>query len=1123
MFATSTPSETVPPESRPRQAEDHPRLNTSTVIHGDTPSWEAVERMKDECDANEKLVTEALAEKKYFKAADYHWNTIKLKQQLSPRFPFLKMARIAACIKQLEILLECTESPRDMQSLLPSNLEELLQSDCQPLEREDYGHLNALLGSFYMRSRERQDWGHAKEYLDRALRHLVEVSPLPVAFIAKTAQNLVDMLDLMDDHAGAEGRLQWLKRRTLPELTDGVKVGRISATKLWCEEQGFSVQRFDEVEPSKCCSPLAHAVKKKGYRETEIMLSFTEETSPPNDLASELLLLAADTRSSELARLLITHGARLAIEDDHGKTVLHRCQYCPELGNLGGLKMANLFLDKHGDLLDKQDQSGKTALYMACESGHFDMADLLLKRGANPNIVEANGKTALYMACEKGQLNIVQRLLQQHADPNTVGPGNSTPIMVAVMMAANRAEKNRLGVVKELIRFHADPRRTDHKGRDAFRHVGGPLSSELKRALKASPQAEPSSERQPIQLPGTEVDVSGSGNKTGHRPLFSGNSSTSSWRHSSFLFRGSNATSSSKSNRNSIFSDSTSISNVTRPDSDTNNEDQISSRSLSKGISKGPDPRWSAPSNLPAISETPLPRQPNVTSHPSGNRDSESRYPANIAADNTNNTRPGMPAADLDTTLRYSDSSKGRGPLSSIEGASMTETSSLCSYSETGSEVISEPRHSSRQNLPRTLLELFPIAAQQLYRQHPGTSGAQGSGSGARGWTSNSPSGNPGHGARGSFSTTRSNYGRQSRESDRNGDLPDEAGMDGDHDSEGSSLSFACPFAKEYTARYFSCNFHKLTRIKDVKQHLQRNHKQPQNCPACRMQFSTEGEKDQHIRERGCQVSDQPAPDGITNEQITELKRRVNSRSSKEDQWYEVFWIVLPNAQSKPSSPFVERDYGLYDFASQHGRPIVRAYLQQSNHSRDAESLETLILIVVQHVIGAFLKGRSPNSMPGSSEGSSGSEAADGLPSTTPQTIGGDTMDIENNNHLSPGPMITSPSAQIDDTTQWPSNQRSFEEPMHNSRGQMSGDFYHPDLPTPQRQNRTDLSQYNPAQDSSLSLNWENNMDGLANSLNPMSTLGPMILDVEDWYSNQSPSSIRDPSRPNWGQPKDTR
>lgn len=528
MVAASTPSETGPLESRPGQAEDHPRLNINTALYRDTLSWEDVERMTDERDASEKLVTEALAEKKYFKAADYHLNTIKLKQQLSSRFPFLKMARIAACIKQLEILLKCAESPRDMQSLLPSNLEDLLQSDCQPFEREDYGHLNDLLGSFYMRSRERQDWGHAKEYLDRALRHLVEVSPLPVDFIAKTAQNLVDMLDLLDDQVVAEGRLQWLKIRTLPELTDGVKIGRISAMKLWCEEQGFSVQRFDEVEPSKGCSPLAHAVKKKRYGETEIMLSFTEETSPPNDLASELLLLAADTRSSEVARLLITHGARLTIEDDDGKTVLHRCQYCPELGNLGGLKMANMFLDKHGDLLDKQDKSGKTALYMACESGHFDMADLLLKRGANPNIVEANGKTALYMACEKGQLNIVQRLLQQHADPNTVGPGNSTPIMIAVMMAANRAEKNRLGVVKELIRFHADPRRADHKGRDAFRHVGGPLSSELKRALKASPQAEPLSERQPMQLPSTEVDASGPGNKTGHRQLFSGNSSTSS-------------------------------------------------------------------------------------------------------------------------------------------------------------------------------------------------------------------------------------------------------------------------------------------------------------------------------------------------------------------------------------------------------------------------------------------------------------------------------------------------------------------------------------------------------------------------------------------------------------------
>ncbi|KAH6877198.1 ankyrin repeat-containing domain protein, partial [Thelonectria olida] len=168
------------------------------------------------------------------------------------------------------------------------------------------------------------------------------------------------------------------------------------------------------------------------FKEIEVMLSFTEQTNPSSGLASHLLLLAAETRNSEVSKLLLDHGANIKVQDDDKRTALHRCQHCPRLGKHGGLKVANLFLDKHGDLLDKQDKSGKTALYMACEIGHFDMADLLMKRGADADVVEVNGRTALYTACEKGELKIVRRLLQHRANPNTAGPGGCTPLVVAV-------------------------------------------------------------------------------------------------------------------------------------------------------------------------------------------------------------------------------------------------------------------------------------------------------------------------------------------------------------------------------------------------------------------------------------------------------------------------------------------------------------------------------------------------------------------------------------------------------------------------------------------------------------------------------------------------------------------
>ena len=77
---------------------------------------------------------------------------------------------------------------------------------------------------------------------------------------------------------------------------------------------------------------------------------------------------------------------------------------------------------------------GQTALMLACEGGHLEVVQLLLKANANPNHEqEGTGITALIIAAQKGHLDIVQQLFEYGADPN-IGDKNGLTAIHYIMM-----------------------------------------------------------------------------------------------------------------------------------------------------------------------------------------------------------------------------------------------------------------------------------------------------------------------------------------------------------------------------------------------------------------------------------------------------------------------------------------------------------------------------------------------------------------------------------------------------------------------------------------------------------------------------------------------------------------
>lgn len=115
----------------------------------------------------------------------------------------------------------------------------------------------------------------------------------------------------------------------------------------------------------------------------------------------------------------------------------------------------------------------------------------------------------------------------------------------------------------------------------------------------------------------------------------------------------------------------------------------------------------------------------------------------------------------------------------------------------------------------------------------------------------------------------------------------------------------ACPFQKHDPIRYRDCLKLKLARIKDVKQHLRRRHKQPYYyCSRCWTVFDQSHQRDEHTRLADCAVKEMPNFEGITDQQDKELIKSSDRKLDVEEQWFQLWQTLFPD-QQKPQTAFL--------------------------------------------------------------------------------------------------------------------------------------------------------------------------------------------------------------------------
>ena len=122
------------------------------------------------------------------------------------------------------------------------------------------------------------------------------------------------------------------------------------------------------------------------------------------------------------------------------------------------LKVADALIDSPKIDLNTLNDRGESALMLAALKGLRDLAEKMVKKGADVN---KTGWTPLHYAASAGQTEVISLLLENHAYVDAESPNGSTPLMMASMYGTPAA-------VKLLLDEGADPSLKNQQGLTAI-------------------------------------------------------------------------------------------------------------------------------------------------------------------------------------------------------------------------------------------------------------------------------------------------------------------------------------------------------------------------------------------------------------------------------------------------------------------------------------------------------------------------------------------------------------------------------------------------------------------------------------------------------------------------------
>ncbi len=128
------------------------------------------------------------------------------------------------------------------------------------------------------------------------------------------------------------------------------------------------------------------------------------------------------------------------------------------------MEIVQTFLDA-GMSVNSRDDLGTPMLNIACRNDNFELAELLLKLGAEINSVSQDrGYTAVMDAVWRGNEKLTRYLIEKGADLNTINKEGQTNLVLAV-------GANKIDICKLLAENGADPDVKDMMGMSAYNYA----------------------------------------------------------------------------------------------------------------------------------------------------------------------------------------------------------------------------------------------------------------------------------------------------------------------------------------------------------------------------------------------------------------------------------------------------------------------------------------------------------------------------------------------------------------------------------------------------------------------------------------------------------------------------
>jgi ankyrin repeat protein len=189
-----------------------------------------------------------------------------------------------------------------------------------------------------------------------------------------------------------------------------------------------------------------------GYGHWNIVKFILDKGANPNDRNKggvSLIFIASRYGNLEIVKLLLSKGVDPNIKDIYGQTPIFEASMYKHVDVIKQL------LSKPVDL--KND----FGIIIASRVGFLQIVELLLSKGANPNVKNTFLDSPLIAASEMGHLNVVKLLLSKGANFYVIDKHRKTPIMLA-------SEHGRIHVVDFLLKNGANPNDKDDKGQTSI-------------------------------------------------------------------------------------------------------------------------------------------------------------------------------------------------------------------------------------------------------------------------------------------------------------------------------------------------------------------------------------------------------------------------------------------------------------------------------------------------------------------------------------------------------------------------------------------------------------------------------------------------------------------------------